>query len=110
MQITNGCSQILDRSPDRDPPVTIVHDPVESASGMNPKQNRRMWFLQRLGMAPDRIKVDKLSAILRCFLSPNYFHGFNLLPQHLPTTVERRPVIFHLLGVPPSANAEEQAA
>src|SRR5882762_9556520 len=110
MQILQGCPQILNCSPDRDPPITVVHHPVQAAASVNPKQNWWVWFLQRFGMTPDGIEIDELSVILRILFSPDRLHGFDLFPQHPPPAIEGRPMVLHLLNVPPATNAEEKAA
>src|SRR5262245_988900 len=76
---------------------------------MYAKQDRRIRFLYRLGMAPDRIKTDKLAVILGGLFRPDFFHRFDLLAQDLPALLERRAVIFHLLSIPSTTNAKEQA-
>src|SRR5262245_30111301 len=68
-----------------------------------------MGFLYRLGVAPDWIKVDKLSMILGLFLRPDHFHRFDLLSQNFPTFLEGGPVVLHLFRVPSASDAKDQA-
>src|SRR5262249_24120432 len=96
--------------PDRNPTVTVPYHAVHSLRGGTTEENRRMGFLRGFRIRPQRIEVDKLAVIFSCFLGPDFLHRLDSLTQDFPALVEWGAVIFHLLGIPATTNAEDQAS
>ena len=78
--------------------------------GLGAEQDRRSTRLDRLRIAPHGAEVDKLAVIFGDFLGPDFLHRLDALAQNLPALFEIGAVIFHLLGVPATADAEDDAA
>src|ERR1700737_3208916 len=74
------------------------------------EQNRRMRLLHRLRPTPNRVEIHELTMVARLLLGPERFNRLDPLAQQLPSPLEGRPMIFHLLGVPAAANAEYHPA
>ena len=69
-----------------------------------------MRLLHRLGVRPELVEVDEFAVILGLVLRPDLLHRGDPLAEELPAAVELRPVMEHLLRVPPPADAEQHAS
>ena len=67
-----------------------------------------MRLLDGLRPAPHRAEVDHLAVILGLFLRPDRLDRLHALAQKLPSSLEHRAVVGHLLTVPSAADPEQK--
>src|SRR5438067_2107334 len=73
------------------------------------EQDGRVRLLHRLRPRPEGLEAHEVALEGRLVLGPDALHGEHALAQHAPALLEVGAVILHLLGVPPAADAEEDA-
>ena len=93
-----------------DPAVAVLDRPLRGVREAAPDDDRRMRFLDRLQTGDDGIEIDEFAVKLGFPVRPDRFHGGDLFAHQLETSLEDGTVIFHLLGVPTAADAEDGAA
>ena len=72
--------------------------------------DRRVGGLDGLGLGKDRVEIDKLTVVLGRVVGPDRLHRLDALAHQLPAGVEGGAVVFHLFGIPATADAEEEAS
>ena len=68
-----------------------------------------MRLLGGLGPGPDLVEVDVLAVEFGLVLGPDLLHRPHLLAETLEARLVVGAVVFHLLGIPPTADAELEA-
>src|SRR5207247_2008204 len=94
---------------DREPAVAVIDHARERARAVAAEQDGRVRLLHRLRPRPEGLEAHEVALEGRLVLGPDALHGEHALAQHAPALLEVGAVILHLLGVPPAADAEEDA-
>src|SRR5207249_2548322 len=94
---------------DREPAVAVVDHARERARAVAAEQDGRVGLLHRLRPRPEGREAHEVALERRLVLGPDALHGEHALAQHAPALLEVGAVVLHLLGVPPAADAEEDA-
>src|SRR5207253_7131762 len=94
---------------DREPAVAEVDHAHERARAVAAEQDGRVRLLHRLRPRPEGLEAHEVALEGRFVLGPDALHGEHALAQHAPALLEVGAVVLHLLGVPPAADAEEDA-
>src|SRR5439155_734889 len=82
---------------------------LAGAPAVAAEQDGRVRPLHRLRPRPERLEAHEFALEGRLVLGPDALHGEHALAQHAPALLEVGAVVLHLLGVPPAADAEEDA-
>src|SRR5438094_4462336 len=101
--------QVAGAHADREPAVAVVDDARERARAVAAEQDGRVRLLHRLRPRPEGLEAHEVALEGRLVLGPDVLHGEHALAQHAPALLEVGAVVLHLLGVPPAADAEEDA-
>src|SRR5438094_3572434 len=101
--------QVAGAHADREPAVAVVDHARQRARALAAQQDGRVRLLHRLRPRPEGLEAHEAALEGRLVLGPDALHGEHALAQHAPALLEVGAVVLHLLGVPPAADAEEDA-
>src|SRR5436190_1951408 len=94
----------------RHPAVTVRNHSLQASLGLRAEEDLWATFLDWLGPGPQRPEIDKLAMKLGRILGPYLAHREDALPQDFPALREWGAVVFHLLSIPSTADAENHPA
>src|ERR1700730_13761516 len=93
----------------RQPLVAVGEYAVDHALAVAADEDRRMRLLDRLRPGPDSVEVNVAAVVGRLLLCPDRLHRLHALSQQAESRRRIRAVVAHLLDVPASADAEQEA-
>src|SRR4029077_19972497 len=93
----------------RQPLVAVREHAVDHAVAVAANAERRMRLLDRLRPRPDPVEVHVTAVVGRLLLCPDRLHRLDALFQQAESCRRIRAVVAHLLDVPASADAEQEA-
>src|SRR5262249_19455598 len=94
----------------REPAIAEFDHAAHGMVALAAQQDRRMWLLLRLGVEPDRIEIDEFAVKFGLLLRPQRLARARAAAQLLETSLVADAVILHFLGIPASADAENEPA
>ncbi len=94
---------------DRAPAVAIADRPSCRLRPSAADQDRRMRLLHRFWPGHDLVKIDHVAVIFGLGLGPDLLHRLDPLAHQLEAGLGIGAVIFHLVGIPAAADAEQKA-
>src|SRR5215471_8725755 len=108
-QLLVGVQSDLGAAAARKPAVAEIDHALQRVLALAAEQDGRMWLLGRLGPRPAPVEVDMSAVELGLVLRPDLLEGPHLLLELPEAGLEVGAVVLHLLGVPATTDAEQEA-